>query len=252
MPRATATIGPFRHLNLSVSYGEGVRSIDPGYISQDLDTPFASVRAYEGGLTYARHVGPLEVSARSVVFQTKVDRDLVFSQTQGRNVLANGTTRTGWVSAVRLLGSFFDEAANLTFVRPTFDDTHLQIPYVPTLVFREDAGLFHELPGRLAGAPVRASLGLGWTYVGRRALPYNQTSEVISVVDATAAVASRGWELSLSATNLFDRRYRLAELNYASDFHSAPEPTLVASRHFTAGAPRGLFVSLSKNLGGLP
>ncbi|HEX3696209.1 MAG TPA: TonB-dependent receptor [Polyangia bacterium] len=250
MPRVTATIGPIRHFNLSLSYGEGVRSIDPAYIPQDLATPFASVRAYEGGVTYTSNFRGVDVSARSIFFATKVDHDLVFSQTTGSNVLANGTTRLGWAAALRLLGSFFDEAANLTLVRPTFDDTHHQISYVPTLVFREDGALFRELPWNAAGRPFRTSLGVGWTYVGRRALPYNQQSDVISVVDATASVAMGGWEISLAVTNLFDRRYRLGEFNYASDFGCAPEPTLIPARHFTAGAPRGVFVSLSGTFGG--
>ena len=250
MPRATVMVGPFQHFNLSFSYGEGVRSIDPTYISQDLDTPFASVRAYDAGITFAHDFGPVELSARSVLFETKVDRDLVFSQTAGRNVLANGTTRVGWASQLRAAGSFFDDAANLTFVRPTFDDTGLQIPYVPTLVFREDGALFGDLPWPVAQKPVRVSTGVGFTFVGRRALPYNQSSDIISVVDANAAFAWFGWELSLAVTNLFDRRCRLGEFNYASDFHSAPEPTLIPTRHFTAGAPRGVFLSLSSNLGG--
>ncbi len=250
MPRVTAIAGPFEHFNFSVSYGEGVRSIDPQYISQDLDTPFASVRAYEGGVTYANDLGSAAFSARSVFFQTKVDRDLVFSETEGRNVLSNGTTRTGWLGALRLTGSFFDESANLTLVRPTFDDTHLDIPYVPSLVFRDDVAVFHDLPWKIAGKPTRGSVALGWTYVGRRALPYNEESDIISVVDAHAAVGWAGWELSLAITNLLNSHYRLGEYNYASDFHSAPEPTLVPSRHFTAGAPRGVFVSLSTNFGG--
>ncbi len=250
MPRVTATVGPFQHFNLSFSYGEGVRSIDPAYISQDLDTPFASVRAYEGGVVYAHALGPVELSARSIFFETKVDRDLVFSQTAGRNVLANGTTRLGWSGALRLAGSFFDESANLTFVKPTFDDTHLAIPYVPSLVFRDDAAVFRDLPIIIEGRPLKGSLALGWTYVGRRALPYNEVSDIISVVDANAAIGWRGLELSLAVTNLFDTRYRLGEYNYASDFHSEAEPTLVAARAFTAGAPRGIFLSLSGNLGG--
>jgi iron complex outermembrane recepter protein len=250
MPRATATVGPFGHFNLSLSYGEGVRSIDPTYISQDLDTPFASVRAYEGGVTYANDLGPVALSARSVFFETKVDHDLVFDQTEGRNVLANGTTRVGWAGALRVSGSFFDDSANLTLVRPTFDDTHLEIPYVPTLVFREDAAAFADLPLKVGGKATKGSLGLGWSYVGRRALPYNQVSDVISVVDASAALRWRGFELSLSITNLFDVRYRLGEYYYASDFHSEPEPTLTPARHFTAGAPRGIFLSLSSTLGG--
>ena len=42
----------------------------------------------------------------------------------------------------------------------------------------------------------------------------------------------------------------MGEFYYASDFHSEPEPSLVPARHFTAGAPRGIFLSLSSNLGG--
>ncbi|HTA93570.1 MAG TPA: TonB family protein [Polyangiaceae bacterium] len=250
MPRVTMTAGPVQHFNFSLSYGAGVRSIDPSYISQDLDTPFASVRAYEGGVMYAHALGAVELSARSIFFETKVDRDLVFSQTAGRNVLANGTTRVGWAGALRLAAPFFDESANLTLVNPTFDDTHLAIPYVPSLVFRDDAAIFHELPLTLGAKPLKGSLALGWTYVGRRALPYNEVSDIISVIDANAALGWRGLELSLAVTNLFDVRYRLGEYNYASDFHSEPEPTLVAARAFTAGAPRGVFLSLSGNLGG--
>lgn len=249
MPRVTATIGPVQHFHFSLSYGEGVRSIDPSYIAQDLDTPFASVQAYEGGVVYARELGALSLTARSIFFATTVDHDLIFSQTAGRNVLANGTTRVGWAGAVRAVGTFFDESANLTLVRPTFDDTHLQIPYVPTAVLREDLAVFQDLPLRMAGSALRGSLGIGYTYVGRRALPYNQTSDIVSVVDLNAALSWRGWELSAVATNLLDARYRLGEYNYASDFHSSPEPTLVPSRHFAAGAPRGVFVSLSANFG---
>ena len=50
--------------------------------------------------------------------------------------------------------------------------------------------------------------------------------------------------------NLFDRKYRLGEYNYESDFHSQPAPTLTPDRHFTAGAPRGIFLTLSTRFGG--
>ena len=65
--------------------------------------------------------------ARSIFVQTHVDRDLIFSQTAGRNVLGNGTTRTGWVGATRMTGSFFDESANVTLVNSSYDDTHLLV-----------------------------------------------------------------------------------------------------------------------------
>jgi hypothetical protein len=57
-------------------------------------------------------------------------------------------------------------------------------------------------------------------------------------------------QAGISATNLFDRQYRLGEYNYASDFHTQPEPTLVPVRHFTAGAPRALLFTLTFNVGG--
>ena len=58
------------------------------------------------------------------------------------------------------------------------------------------------------------------------------------------------FELGFVATNLFDRQYRLAEFNYASDFRGEAQPTLVPSRHFAAGAPRAMFITLAATLGG--
>jgi len=253
LPRASLLLGPFHDLTLSASYGEGARSIDPSYITQDIKTPFASVRAYEAGLAYARIVRDVSVVARSVLFQTHVDKDLIFSEVQGRNVLGVGTTRTGWLAALRVTGSFFDEAANLTLTRSTFDDTHLLVPYVPDLVFRSDSAVWRELPWwTIRDRRVRADLGLGITYVGPRALPYGQRSDPLFVVDGSAALGWSHFELGLAVTNLLDNRYRLGEFNYASDFRSVPDasPTLVPVRHFTAGAPRGVFVTFALKLGG--
>ena len=107
-----------------------------------------------------------------------------------------------------------------------------------------------DLPLRLGGRPLLASLALGLSYVGRRALPYGQRSDTIFTLDSGASLAWRAFELELMATNLLDTRYRAAELNYVSDFHSQPLPTLVPARHFAAGAPREVFLSLSVNVGG--
>ena len=40
------------------SYGEGVRSIDPGYITQDVATPFASIKSLRGRRRLRRQAGP--------------------------------------------------------------------------------------------------------------------------------------------------------------------------------------------------
>jgi len=253
MPRASLIVGPFWGMSASVSAGKGVRSIDPSYVTQDARTPFASIKAYEGGLTYEHALASgIELGARSALFETTVDRDLIFSQTVGRNVLGGATRRLGSASSLRVTGPFYDLASNFTYVKATFDDTHLLIPYVPDLVVRGDGALFGNLPWfaeRLRGKPLRASLGTGVTYVGPRPLPYGDRSDRIFTLDGSL---SMGWsfvDVALSAQNLLDARYRLGEYNYASDFHSQAFPTLVPVRHFSAGPPRTVMLSVTLNYG---
>jgi TonB family protein len=253
LPRAAVVMGPLWGISLSGAVGQGVRSIDPIYITQDAQTPFASVLAYEGGLTFQRRFGQvIEVSARSTVFVTKVDRDLIFSQTAGRNTLAGPTSRVGSASSVRLVGRSFDLGANLTYVRATFDDTGLLVPYIPDLVLRADGTVFGELPWRWTrwrGKPVRAALAAGVTYVGPRPLPYGERSDTIFTLDANATLKWWLFEVGIAGQNLTDNQYRQGEYNYASDFHSQSFPTLVPVRHFTAGAPLTVLFTLAVHYG---
>jgi TonB family protein len=251
LPRGSVLVGPFRGMTLSASYGKGVRSIDPSYITQDVKTPFASIAAYEGAASYSGEiVRDTSLIVRSIFFQTHVDRDLIFSETTGRNVLGNGTTRTGWVGAARGTGKFFDLATNLTLVRSAYDDTHLLVAYVPDVVFRVDGALFAAMPLELQNKPIKGALSSGVTYVGPRALPYGQRSQDIFTVDASATLEWTQFEVGLIVTNLLDRRNRLTELNYASNFHSQAQATLVPERHFTAGPPRMLLGTFAINFGG--
>jgi hypothetical protein len=192
----------------------------------------------------------VEVIARSIFFQTHVDRDLIFSETAGRNTLGNGTTRTGWVGAVRLTGEHFDVMGNATLVKSIFDDTHLLVPYVPDVVIRADAAGFGELPLKLRSAPLRGAVSAGLTYVGHRPLPYGQRSDSVFTLDMSTTLTWTHYEVGLAVTNVFGRKYRLGEYNFASDFHTEPAPTLVPVRHFSAGAPRAIFGTLAVNFGG--
>jgi len=259
MPRASVLFGPFAGFTLTASYGMGVRSVDPSDITQDPKTPFASIQSYEGGAMYAHRSDRLALSVRSIFFVSYVDKDLIFSETEGRNVLGAGTTRTGWVGNARATGSFFDESASLTLVRSEYNDTHLLVAYVPSFVFRSDTALFQELPWALLGHRARAALGLGASYVGPRALPFGETSDPVFTLDASATLTFANYELGLTMSNLLDTHYRLGEYNFASDFRSAraepggasAQPTLVPERTFTAGAPRAIYGSFSIHFGGV-
>lgn len=266
LPRASLLLTPGHGLTASLSAGEGARSIDPTYVTQDAKTPFVEVTAYEAGLAYqGRPLPSLDVVLRTAFFETKLDQDLIFSQTAGRNILGGPSRRIGSASSLRARGDFFDLAGNVTWVRATFTDTGLLIPYVPDLVARADGSFFADLPWgreRLGGYPVRASASYGMTYVGPRPLPYGTRSDRIFTVDGNVTLAWRALTLSASVQNLLDARYRMAEFNYASDFRqqamspmgmatmAVPSPTLVPVRHFTAGAPRTFFFSVGVSWGG--
>ncbi len=253
LPRGTVLFGPFKSLTLSASFGDGIRSIDPQFVNDGRSTPFASIRAWEAGAAYAnRNIRDwLDLSARAVLFGTRVDKDQIFNEQAGRNIVGGSTTRLGGLIQGRLRGSFFDVASHVTVVQSKFDDSNTLVPYVPDAVVRMDASLFHDAWFSIAGTRPRGSLGLGVTFVGRRPLPFGQRSDSIFTTDLNAEVAWRFVTMSVSSTNLFNAQYRLAEFNYTSDFRPAGAfPTLVPVRHFTAGSPRQVFFTLSFNVGG--
>lgn len=254
MPRGTLIVGPFNHFEFTFSAGTGVRSVDPSYVAQGLLTPFVNIQSGDLGVSYAGQIGSVGLIAKSVFFQTHSGQDLIFDPSEGRSTLASGSTRDGWAGSARALGSFFDLAANATAVKATFDDTHLLVPYVPDLVVRGDAAVFHDLPWRLHGDPIRATAGYGVSYVGPRALPYSEYSGIIFISDASVSLRWTMWSVRLAAQNLFDAKYRLGEYNYASNFtpiyNSNAPPTLTPERTFTAGAPRTILLSLSATFGG--
>lgn len=249
LPRGSLIVGPFRGFQMNISAGKGARSIDPNYINQDRAQPFAELAAYEGGVQYAGGIDDISLVARSIFFSTHVDRDLIFSEVAGRNLLSTGTSRSGWVGTLRATGTWFDEQASVTLVRSTFDDTGLLVPYVPDVVVRNDNSVHKDLVS-FRGSPVRGSLGTGITYVGRRPLPYGQRSDTIFTLDAQASARWSAFELTVSSSNVFDARYKWSEYNYTSDFRGQAQPTLVPARHFSAGPPRIVMFTFGINLGG--
>lgn len=252
MPRGTLLLGPFSDVTFSAAAGTGIRSIDPQYIAQNLKAPFASIFSWEGGAQWQHHFEVIDANVHTSVFGTRVDKDFVFNAQEGRGIIGGSTSRLGAVVAARGRGEFFDVAGHLTWVRSQFDDTGLLVPYVPDFVARLDASAFGAIPWVAPeGIPFKGRLGLGFTYVGRRALPLGQRSDIIAVLDMNAELSWRGWSAGISVTNLLNQLYRQTELNYASDFHTSGSlPSLVPTRHFVAGAPRAVLLTLGMHLGG--
>ncbi len=249
MPRASLALGPWKNFRASLSFGTGGRSADPQTVADGTNALFASVQSYEGGIAYAGTVGGAKVDARSDFFDTYISEDTVFSETDGRTIPTKATSRTGWAGTLRLTGKFFDELASLTLTRAIFDDTHLPVPYTPTSVFRSDTMFFAPI-GQYAGRDIVATAGGTVSYVGPRPLPYGDQSNPIFTIDATASLRWSAIDLSIASTNLLDARYELGEYNYVSDWHTQSPPDPNPARHFSAGAPRSVFVTLGVTLGG--
>ena len=250
LPRVSVLLGPFDGFTFVASYGQGVRSLPIDTASAAPATPLAAIASYEGGVSYAHPTAVGELTVRSIFYDTQVNHDEILDPVLGRTVETGATTRTGWVGAGRLLGTFFDAAANVAVVRGILDATRDGIPYVPHVLARSDTAFFGTLPWAVDHHPVRASIGPAVTYVGPRSVPLRQSSNPYVLFDAALKLSWRAFELGLTGTNLFDTRYRLSEFTFISDFHTQQGPTLAPARSFTAGAPRMVFLSLSATLGG--
>lgn len=246
-PRATLLVGPFKNVTFSASYGQGARSADPADIAAGA-AEIATVDAYEGGVSYTGGFGNVSVGARSVLFATHVDHDLVFSETAGREVSGLGTTRTGWAGSVNVMSGLLHEVASVTWVRAVIDGTHETVPYVPPLIARDDTVIVGALPIKIGGDRVTGAAGLGLSFLGNRPLPYGASSDPIFTVDASLSAAWRNYELGVSGVNLTDQKIRLTEFNYVSDFHLGA-PSSMPARHFTTGTPLGVFATLTVRFG---
>jgi iron complex outermembrane recepter protein len=252
-PRGTLDFTVQPDLHALASVGRGARSSDGAALSQSESAPFARVMAAEMGLVYMPWIGSVQLEARSSVFFTHVSRDLVFNPEQGRNEPVGASQRSGALLSVRARrAAWFDLLGSTTYTR-----AHLQpreaavyelfrgprLPFVPTWLVRGDAVVHHALPWL---PEVRGFASAGLTYVGRRPLPLAQWAAPYGLVDLALGARYRVLELSAAVTNLFDARYREAEFHHISNFSDPAAPrSMLAARHFSAGAPRQWMITLS-------
>jgi iron complex outermembrane receptor protein len=248
-PRVSALFGPFSGVHLALAYGTGARSADSTYVGDGERAPFSPIQAGEAGVVFHRDRGGWTLVARALGYVTHVERDLIFDEAQGRNGLAGGTTRYGGLGAARASNRWLDIAMHVTYARATYDEDGLLVPYVPPLVGRLDAVATVPLPVKLRERNFIASVGTGWSFVAARPLPLSEWAEPILTGDVQASLRWQHVEFGLWCTNVLDARYAWSQFNYVSDFQSLEFPTRVASRHFTAAAPRNLSLTLTIHLG---
>lgn len=247
-PKIAADVSLHSQLHWITSFGVGSRSSDAQALSQGEFAPFARVRATESGLvSNVVESGSFILNARAVAYHTRVERDLVFDETAGRNTPIGASNRFGGLGAARITMPFgLDTQTSITYAEayvppPGASELDLtagvRLPYVPRWVARIDASLRRSF--RIGGETFRYNVASGFTYVAPRPLPFGQLGPAYGTFDAAIRLRYRMVELGLEGNNLFDRRNKLAVYNYASNFRGPSAfPSLLSQQHFASGPPQ--------------
>ncbi|MBN2344241.1 MAG: TonB-dependent receptor plug domain-containing protein [Deltaproteobacteria bacterium] len=241
-PRVTLDTRIVKGLHALASYGQGTRSTDAAALSDNETAPFAQAQEFDTGVAYAHgtHGSPLVVNTQLSYSLTKVNKDLLFSETEGRNVLVGASTRHSVLLSGRVhLFDTVDVLANLGWTQATLDNTGELLPYIPQLIVRLEAAAAHQLNSWSVGkVPVEGRFGVSYTFVPGRPLPLKTFGDPFHVVGAGGDLRLWHFSVGVELRNLLNMKYRQAEFNYASNF-TAPDAvsSRVPERHFVAGEP---------------
>lgn len=227
------------HVRAYANYGDGFRSPQARQLADGELAPFVNVRGAEVGTS----VEFSRVVTKFSLFGSHVANDFFFDHTVGSTVALGASLRggaslivtakplEGWV----ISGSF--TAATARVVK-----TGALLPYFAPTVGRLDSGYTRQL------GPFTAHAGVGLTFIGPRPLPFGDFSRPVFLADARASLRWQAIELVFDVQNLFDSRWRDGEFTYSSSWDPSRTASQLPSRHFTAGAPRSLFVTVEMHL----
>jgi hypothetical protein len=143
------------------------------------------------------------------------------------------------IDGLLLSGSFTAATARLA-------TTGAQLPYIAPLVGRFDGSYTRDV--RIGDERLTLRGGLGLTFIGSRPLPFGDVSRPVFLADARASVRWHALELVLDAQNLLGSQWRDGEFTFASAWDPSATASRLPSRHFTAGAPRSLFLTVELHL----
>lgn len=260
-PRTSVEVHPLESFSVLASYGEGYRSPQARLLEDGEPAPFTKVRSADLGVHHDWH----DVLHTSVGgFYTHLSDDVAFDAAEGRLERVGASQRLGAVAHVYatptewLVGSAsvtFVDATLLEPPPPTTEDPQppfvegQSLPFVPPVAVRADVGVRRVMLDDVAGKPLGARAGVGYSFLSSRPLPYGDFADPVSLLDLNAG----GWwgplDLTFDVFNALDARYSVVEYSFASDW--TPNDgfrSRVPERHTSAGSPFAWRVSLGVTL----
>lgn len=260
-PRVSVEILPMRELSFVIAYGEGYRSPQARQLADGESAPFARVRSADLGARLSLGTRR-ELEASVTGFVTEVSSDVALDPGEGRLETIGPSTRLGLVATVAarpwtfLLGSL-----SATFVHATLDAPPLAsaedpdppyrsgqlLPYVAPWVVRADLGAHGPLV-HLGDWDLEGRVGVGFSFLSPRPLPFGAFAEPVALLDAQAGVRWGPLEAGVELFNLTDTRFAALEYSFASSWSPAEPPSRLPARHFSAGAPLTVLGTLGVTL----
>ena len=260
-PRVSIEVAPLRTLSFFLAYGEGYRSPQARTLEEGESAPYAKVRSGDLGLRWraGKHE---ELTLTAAGYLTALSADAAFQADQARLEPIGPTTRVGGVLyLVARPWKWFTSGVSLTVVRATLDAPPLPtnenpnppyrdgqlIPYVPPVVLRVDVGVRGKL-ARFGGGTLEGRVGLGFSYLSSRPLPYGDFADPVALLDASASLKWRWFELGVEAYNLFDAQYAATPYSFVSSWSTSAIPSRLPAEHASAGAPLTIMGTLGVTL----
>lgn len=260
-PRVVLTGKPTDWLDIIGAYGEGFRSPQARTLVDGEIAPFSKVRSVDFGVRF--RLGPEdELKLTLTGYRTWLDEDVFFEAAEGRLENIGPTSRTGFVFyAVANPLAWLVGSLSVTYVHailegpppptvenptPPFDEGDL-LPFIPPWVIRLDVGAGDDLVD-LWKHPLRGHLGLGYTFIGARPLPFSQSADTFSLLDLSARLSWWFLEIGFQVFNLVDARYAGNEFVFVSDWDPEAVGSRVPARHISAGRPRTFFFTIGIRL----
>ncbi len=260
-PRTSIEVLPVHWLALLAAYGEGFRSPQARQLDDGEETPFTKVRSADVGARFD-FGDPLSFVVGG--YLTRLSDDVAFDASEGRLERIGASERLGICThAVTRPWPWFIGSASVTFVdatlleppppsadepQPPFEEGQ-KLPFVPPVVVRADTAVSRTLVDDVWGESVGGKVGLGFSYLSSRPLPYGAYADPVGLLDASAGVTWGPADLSLEMFNLLDTEYAAIEYSFPSDWdpNDGVRPRAPA-RHTAAGAPLSWLVSLGVTL----